>query len=609
MEVRTGSVDFSSPLRGSGPRTGSQSLIFPRPVTDAAVGITGYSLGYAAPDDHHVGRLEVNAEETINDNVVTVDVTLGVRDWSGNWDDNYQGTVEFVVLADLEPPGTTHPRGDLLATGMELNQAVQFFRSSEYLDGAHALPDNAIWLIARKNTGIRVYVDYDASGGYPPITSLTGALEVRSGATTLQLSPINAPITPRSDSTINQAVADHTLNFMIPGIWCTGTVTVHCQVWDAANPTEKSAAFTRTLTFTQVAPLNIYVVGVAYTGGGLNLPAPNQGQFTGQMLPSLSKPYPIGDVVQSGFTTITFAETVTGVIGGSCTDGFSDLLDRLSDLRGGSSDIYVGVLPAGIASTPGNQIGGCGRSGLAACFLDLPGDLPHEVGHAFGRKHAPCTPSGRCNPSPANTDDDYPQYGTFPSDSIGVFGFDPTTNTVFDPAGTFDFMAYSFPQWVSAYTYMALRGAFQPTGGPTGSGGGAHHIPGAVAEHLHLGLDVDRDRTVVRRPSFHHLGRGVGGGGCGEFELELRDADGKVLLCWSLACGCEQDDCRCWPRHLRDAVPWPPGVRKLVVYDGDRAIYEEDVPDPPKVEIKSAEEQDDGILLEWRVPRAGSSEL
>src|SRR4051794_16484446 len=173
MELRTGSIDFSSPLRGSGPRSGTQSVIFPRPVVSAAVGITGYSLGYAPTDDHHVGRLELTTQETTIGNVVTVDATVGVRDWSGTWDDNYQGLVDFVVVADLEAPGTQPPRGDVFITGMEVNQAVQFFRAGRYLDGAHALPDNAIWMVARKNTGVRVYVDYDASAGLLPISALT----------------------------------------------------------------------------------------------------------------------------------------------------------------------------------------------------------------------------------------------------------------------------------------------------------------------------------------------------------------------------------------------------------------------------------------------------
>jgi hypothetical protein len=35
---------------------------------------------------------------------VTVTATFGVRDWSGSWDDNYEGTVYFAVIAEVQLP-------------------------------------------------------------------------------------------------------------------------------------------------------------------------------------------------------------------------------------------------------------------------------------------------------------------------------------------------------------------------------------------------------------------------------------------------------------------------------------------------------------------------
>ena len=94
---------------------------------------------------------------TIAQNTVTVDGTFGLRDWSGNWDDAYDGNIDFVVVAELQPVTAPPPRADLTITGMEANQATQFFRSSSFLDPANVRPDNSIFLIARKDTGIRVY--------------------------------------------------------------------------------------------------------------------------------------------------------------------------------------------------------------------------------------------------------------------------------------------------------------------------------------------------------------------------------------------------------------------------------------------------------------------
>jgi hypothetical protein len=576
-------------------------------VDRAVAGLSGYKVEFSG-DDHHVGRIEIRLDTNISNNTVTVDGRLGLRDWSGDWDDNYDGFIDFVVFADLESATAPPPRTDLVVTDMEYNQAVQFFRTNTYLDPSHVHPDNSIWLVARKATGIRVYVDWDASAGLAPITALTGELIVETGTQTLTLQPINNPpfgtIVPRRDAEINMAVADHTLNFLIPAFACVGTITARCRVWDAALPGEKSGAFVRTLIFAAVRPLSIYLVGINYNAVTPNLPAPSQSAISNSLL-QLIKTYPMGDIIQTGYTTLDFGEVVTGNVANGCGNGFSDLLDRLNDLRGSSPDIHVGSLPANIVNTPGNSIGGCAPQGgsVVAVFVDLPADVPHEIGHALGRQHAPCT-AGRCNPPPASPDSNYPQYNSFPSDSIGVFGFDGATNTVFNPASTFDFMAYSFPQWVSEYTYNGLRGSsFGTVGGPSPGSGGLHLKTGVNFNVLFIGLQIDRARHVNRIPSFHYeaplLGRRTA---CGEaFTAEFLDGDRNTLACSPLHCTCTKTGCNCWPKRIRDEIWMPEGSRWFLVWEGDHKIYEEEIQPAPKVTIKSAAEKEEGVILHWSV--------
>jgi hypothetical protein len=51
---------------------------------------------------------------------------------------------------------------------MEVNQATQFFRSAEHLDSSSVMPDNSMPLVGGKMTGLRYYIDHDATAGLPP---------------------------------------------------------------------------------------------------------------------------------------------------------------------------------------------------------------------------------------------------------------------------------------------------------------------------------------------------------------------------------------------------------------------------------------------------------
>src|SRR5262249_5855166 len=118
MDIRATSLDFSQALSGSGPRTATQTLVFPRPVLSAVEALSGYGTEFSGGNDHHVGQITVQVGTTINANTVTVNGTFGLRDWSGDWDDAYDGNIDCVVLAELEDPSTSPPRNDLLITGV-----------------------------------------------------------------------------------------------------------------------------------------------------------------------------------------------------------------------------------------------------------------------------------------------------------------------------------------------------------------------------------------------------------------------------------------------------------------------------------------------------------
>jgi hypothetical protein len=88
-------------VSNSGPQSQNLTVQMPGTVSQAVAILTGFDVEYAHGDDHHLGRLD--AELTvgaINGSAVAVTVVYGLRDWSGNWDDGYDGTISFAVIGE-----------------------------------------------------------------------------------------------------------------------------------------------------------------------------------------------------------------------------------------------------------------------------------------------------------------------------------------------------------------------------------------------------------------------------------------------------------------------------------------------------------------------------
>ena len=602
MAIQTGSVSFP-PLRGSGPRAAQSTVVFPRTVLRATAVLTNYAVGFSG-GDHHLGNLQISLDPTVNGDAVIVNVTYGLRDWSGDWDDDYTGDIEFAVVAELASPTAPPPRTDVIVADAELNQATQFFESLRHLDAEHAMPDNSIRLIGGKNLGVRLFVDYDAVGTTAPIGMLSGEMRIAtsSGASTT-LAPL-APIVPRPEASIDRGNVAHTLNFMIPGIWCVGTLDFSVEVFDAANPTPRSVPFARTLRFVDVTPLEVHAVAIHYTGQGLDLAAPSVSDIAGA-LDFTERVYPVGEAILGGYQTLDYDRDLKPSDDGDDTPGYDGILDALEDMRGGGNELFVALLPAGgidveIDST-GWSITGIERNGVGVSFInDLPA-IAHEIAHAFGRDHAPCDDSARCD-DPDSPDDNYPKYALYPSDSIGEYGFDPIANSVKDPVATFDFMGYSSTKWVSPYTYTALMGALPPTGGGPQSSASANQSRRRAFDPKHQGiglmlrLTIAPDKTVTLEPSFTHEVQRVPLRGCGDWTVEQRDDNGNVLQCVTLDI---RKRCRhSYPLRVRQLVSYSKGAATLAILHKGKEVFTEDFGDPPKIEA-GIDAVDDKFEITW----------
>src|SRR5271169_448002 len=102
MQIATGTINFPQ-VTNSGPQTASATIAMGAAVTKAAAILTGFKVEYSNGNEHHLGLLDVEVSIPpggINGANVTDNLTYGLRDWSGNWDDTYDGTLFFTVVGE-----------------------------------------------------------------------------------------------------------------------------------------------------------------------------------------------------------------------------------------------------------------------------------------------------------------------------------------------------------------------------------------------------------------------------------------------------------------------------------------------------------------------------
>lgn len=625
MEFRRSSFNFTSSRDSA--QSANQTLNFTREVRRVAVGIIGYSASFDG-NDHHLGRLtvEVNANIQSSDNTkVDVRGEFALRDWSGEFDDNYSGNIQWVVIAELAPLPTPAPgssRGDLIIIDSEITQAIQHFRSSEHLNAQNVFPDNSIRLVANKPMFIRLYTDYDSSSGLPNISTISGELEVTSGSMTQIIAPISSIPAIRNNN-IDRGNLNHTLNFLIPENLCRGTVNLKAKIFNRFDISQFSSDFNKSIFFETFPSLPIIAIGVEYTGDDVNdgateseLTAPTLNDFI-DVFEFTEKVYPIPQVVITNYDTIEYDKEIDSDISSGGCDKFGNLLDAIDDFRGDSDDIVYGMVNSGVKT---GSVGGCGRSGVVAGRIGAQGTAAHEIGHGLGRKHAPCDNVTRCA-EPANTDDNYPNYSGYDSDSIGEYGIDTSNSSLKSPSNSHDFMGYSGNRWVSPYTYKALMSKIPSTfmGASAALASLSYKKSNLIVNdsewipiktpHLFARIDIDSNRNVQFHKSFNFDSRPrQHGNDKTNFSISFIDKDGKVIRNTCLytdsgcsCCGCDEIK---FPVIIRQAIPFPKESKEIVISECEKEIFRMYITEEPIVKIKCKgieDEKREDITLEWTV--------
>ena len=104
MQIVTDSISFNS-FEGSGPRSDTKVITLPAGASQVTALLTGFNAAFSPNDgDHHLGNLDIRLSArfltALPSSTVEVRATFGLRDWSNEWDDKYEGVVRFAVVTD-----------------------------------------------------------------------------------------------------------------------------------------------------------------------------------------------------------------------------------------------------------------------------------------------------------------------------------------------------------------------------------------------------------------------------------------------------------------------------------------------------------------------------
>ncbi len=151
--------------------------------------------------------------------------------------------------------------------------------------------------------------------------------------------------------------------------------------------------------------------------------------------------------VHAAYTTTT-TDTLQAE---NANSAWGTVLQEIEALRvlEGSSRYYYGVAKvsysSGVAGVAYVSNGFGERAALGWDYMPTGAAVAaHELGHNWGRNHAPCG-------GPGGVDGGFP----FPDGRIGLYGVDVAAASL-KPASTSDIMGYCDPKWIGAYTYKAV---------------------------------------------------------------------------------------------------------------------------------------------------------
>jgi len=375
------------------------------------------------------------------------------------------------VLVQVDYLGGPLPTVNYGIAGYQLIQSVQ-------------RTDNSVPMVAQRAAMLRIFGTASGANTSHPTVRLRlfmAGVPVDSFDVVAQGSGV--PLTP------DTASLSSSWNVLIPAqeVVAGLSFTAEIDPDDAIPEIDKSdnrspASGTIPVAVQSVAHLDLRFVPVkqnvnGLTGAVANANKDNYASFAGRVMP-------LGTVAVDVRAAYTTAAPV--LQSDDANGAWSTILSEMNMLRGteGAGRHYVGVVPI----TYGGGIAGLGYIGLSASvawdkFPSAPEVIAHEMGHNFGRSHAPCG-------NPSGVDPQYP----YAAAGIGVWGMDLGLTQVRSPSAYKDLMSYCNPDWISDYNYMAILAQ-------RGSGPAVASVRAAAAPGLMVWGRVIQG-NVILEPSF-----------------------------------------------------------------------------------------------------------
>ncbi|PHV10857.1 IPT/TIG domain-containing protein [Chitinimonas sp. BJB300] len=356
----------------------------------------------------------------------------------------YQPNVKVGVLTDTTVPTPGKPTVSI--TRVEVAQT--------YLQ---APGDRYQRLVPGKAALLRVYVAGKEGMASPAVQVIASA-----GSTVLGTVQLTGPT---KLSAVPQASAlDQTFNVKLPASWIRENLNLQVEVDPTKQTTNGASLNTRPVVG---KPTNLRLLLVPFTI--------REGNQTAQMhdlaavRTLLGKQLPIAEtnifVEQRApyfLTTVDYVRNDKIIEDGKevlSSKKWGDALAELNQLRNTEANQkhYYGLVPdpnfnggtAGLGYVPQGNGDGSGRSSIG---LDARKDpdlstMVHELGHNFGRPHAPCGGAG-------DPDRNFP----YSDGSLGTTAiYDNVADSIIPPTDKKDVMSYCSGNWFSDYSYSKIQ--------------------------------------------------------------------------------------------------------------------------------------------------------